>query len=382
MLPLRTPMHCSEGNDRPSGNVATLGSMPPAAPCAKADRLRVARIEELDFLATDWQRLGALSGNIFATWEWTSLWWQVFGQRGETRVAAWFDENGSAVGILPLYARRTAGMTVLRFMGHGPSDIVGPVVPTHDQARVVSEIPRGLDCLGRWNLFLAGPLEGSLAWSTLPGAIPRGTQPAYVIRPHGRTWAQYLKTRSPRLQKHLRRYHRRLDTMGSVTFRVSTPSTVRHDFDTFYRLHELRWRGLSEAFSGARHEFHREFAFAASARGWLRLVTLEVDGEAVAAWYGFRFGGADWFYQAGRNPAWDDYNIGLVLLTETIKYAFDDNMTQYRFLRGADSYKARLADTATRLEAIAFTKGSLGRLPLNLIDRYRRLRPSVRREAE
>ena len=63
----------------------------------------------------------------------------------------------------------------------------------------------------------------------------------------------------------------------------------------------------------------------------------------MAAWYGFRFGGADWYYQLGRDPEWDKESIGLVLLAHTIRAPSTTACRTYRLLRGGESYKARFA---------------------------------------
>ena len=80
-------------------------------------------------------------------------------------------------------------------------------------------------------------------------------------------------------------------------------------------------------------------------RGWLRLWVAEVDGSprrglvrACAS------PGCEWYYQSGRDPAWDEHSVGFVLLAHTIRSAFEDGMREYRFLRGGEEYKGRFAD--------------------------------------
>ena len=41
---------------------------------------------------------------------------------------------------------------------------------------------------------------------------------------------------------------------------------------------------------------------------------MQADGRAAAAWYGWRLGEADWYYQAGRAPELDDAHVGFVLV--------------------------------------------------------------------
>ena len=72
----------------------------------------------------------------------------------------------------------------------------------------------------------------------------------------------------------------------------------------------------------------------------------------MAAWYGLRFGGADWYYQLGRDPAFDRESVGFVLLAHTIREAVADGMGEYRFGRGGESYKYRFATDDPGLETI------------------------------
>jgi CelD/BcsL family acetyltransferase involved in cellulose biosynthesis len=88
---------------------------------------------------------------------------------------------------------------------------------------------------------------------------------------------------------------------------------------------------------------------------------LEADGAPRAVWYGFRFGQMDWYYQSGRDPEWERQSVGFVLLTHTIRQAFDDGMLEYRLLRGGEEYKSRFASADPGLETLALPRGLIGR---------------------
>jgi hypothetical protein len=51
--------------------------------------------------------------------------------------------------------------------------------------------------------------------------------------------------------------------------------------------------------------------------------------EQVAAWYGWRFAGAEWYFQAGRDPRWDAYPLGVVTLVHTVREACRDGKSAY-----------------------------------------------------
>jgi CelD/BcsL family acetyltransferase involved in cellulose biosynthesis len=74
----------------------------------------------------EWRELGEASGNLFATWEWAETWWRHFGH-GEPLVALERADDGRPVALVPLELRRRGPLRVARFVGHGPSDEMGPV---------------------------------------------------------------------------------------------------------------------------------------------------------------------------------------------------------------------------------------------------------------
>src|SRR5207244_3847263 len=152
----------------------------------------------------------------------------------------------------------------------------------------------------------------------------------------GRRFDEYRAGRSRNFREQVRRRERKLSRDHDLRFRLTdNPQRLEEDLSSLIRLHEARWRGEGAgAFAGPFEAFHRDFAARALERGWLRLWTMEVDGSPAAAWYGVRFGGAESYYQGGRDPALDDLSPGFVLLAHTIRAAFDDGVREYRFLLG------------------------------------------------
>ena len=148
---------------------------------------------------------------------------------------------------------------------------------------------------------------------------------------------------------------------------TSDPAQLPRDLDHLFSLHEARWRGASRAFTSDRRTFHRDFATIALDRGWLRLWLAEVEGEVVAAWYGFRFGGADSFYQSGRDPVRAALHVGFVLLTHTIREAVNDGQSEYRFLRGAEPYKGRFASRDAPVSTSIIAAGPVSEIAVSSV---------------
>jgi peptidoglycan/xylan/chitin deacetylase (PgdA/CDA1 family)/CelD/BcsL family acetyltransferase involved in cellulose biosynthesis len=309
----------------------------------------------LDELASEWTALAAGGGNPFGTHEWASCWWRHHGGDREPLVVAGRAADGRLVTVLPLYLWATRPLRILRFIGHGAGDQLGPVHAPGDREAAAALARQALAELG-WDVFVGEQLPARALWSDLLGArvIRREGSPVLAAPDGG--WPAYLAGRSANFRQQLGRKERNLARRHQVGLRlVEDPGRLPAAMDTLFALHRLRW-GENSGFL-PREAFHRGFAAVALERGWLRLWLLELDGRPAAAWYGLRFGGVEHYYQSGRDPAFDNLSAALVLLAHTIRSAFEDGVTEYRFGRGQDPYKYRFTDQDPGLETIASTRG-------------------------
>jgi CelD/BcsL family acetyltransferase involved in cellulose biosynthesis len=345
------------------------------------DELRLEPLTRLDEAAADWDRLAEQSGNVFSTREWATVWWDHFGDGGELLLAACRSKGGRIVAILPLYRHRSRVLRLARFLGHGAGDQLGPVCSPVDAPAVAGALKRALSTRPwRSHLLLGERLPADQAWSALTGGRVLLREESPVLRIGGRGWEELLTQSSSNLRQQVRRRERKLLRERKLTYRLARdPGALQDDLDILVALHRARWgpRG-STALSGRRESFHREFAPLALERGWLRLWFAEVDGTAVAAWYGFHFAGAEAFYQSGRDPAWDREAVGFVLLAQTIRAAIEDGAREYRFLRGPEPYKHRFADSDPGLETTLVAHGRPARASAAAVSSISR-RPAGRR---
>lgn len=259
--------------------------------------------------------------------------------------------------MLPLYTVHRMGVRLTRFLGHGVADQLGPVCD-------VSRMPAVL-------AMLNAPRSGSLVvmeripvtsgWEGV-GEVVLDTEPTPVIALAAEgDWDSYLAARSANFREQVRRRARRVASAG-VRFRLmSQPAQLDEALDALIALHAGRWGRRSQAFAGAREQFHREFAATAFERGWLRLWLAEAGGSAVAAWLGFRFDGVEYFYQSGRDQTWDRERVGAALLDHTIREAFADGMREYRLLRGDEPYKQRYASETRNVATVVRARTPLAR---------------------
>jgi peptidoglycan/xylan/chitin deacetylase (PgdA/CDA1 family)/CelD/BcsL family acetyltransferase involved in cellulose biosynthesis len=340
---------------RPPGTARSRPSADgqPTPAGGSAGRVEPVGLEEL---AWEWTALAARSGNVFATHEWASCWWRHHGGDRRPLVMACRSADGRLLAVLPLYLWRAQPLRILRFIGHGAGDQLGPVHAPEDRGAVEPLVRQALDSV-RWDLFVGEQLPARALWSGAleAGVIRREGSPVLAAPAGG--WPEYLAGRSANFRQQLGRKERNLARRHRVELRLVTePERLPEALDRLFELHALRWGGAGSAFL-PRAGFHRDFAAAALERGWLRLWLLELDGRPAAAWHGFRFGGVEHYYQSGRDPAFDHLSAAFVLLAHTIRAAFDDGVAEYRFGRGQDPYKYRFTDADPGLETIAATRG-------------------------
>lgn len=330
---------------------------------AATDAVTVERAERFDDLRGDWIRLADSADHPFATWEWNAGWWQRFGAGLDLHALACRREGGGVVAIVPLCVGGTGPLRVARFLGDG--DLRGPVCAAADRPVAAAGMREAVASgSGSYRLLLAQRLPGEQGWSALLGGRRVATHVDPVLPLAGLSWEEFLASRSRNFRQQVRRRERKLVEEHGLAFRLSDdPDRLSTDLDALFRLHAMRWgAGTSGVFDGERGDFQREFAAAAQRRGWLRLWIAEIGGEPVAAWYGWRFAGSEWYYQAGRDPRFDDLSLGFVLLAHTVREACADGVDAYRFLDGAEPFKWRFATRDLRAESVALGRGAVGHL--------------------
>ena len=314
-----------------------------------SDALAIERIAGLDDASADWQALAGPTGNPFGTWEWADAWWRAFGAGRSLELHRVRAADGRVAAILPLYAVRVGPLRILRFVGHGPADQLGPVCAPADRALAASALRE----VAAGRVLLAERMAGEDGLAPLLGGHPVRHEASPLVPLDAPTWDDWLAARSSNLRQQARRRERKLARDHGLRFRLTEdPSALGADLEILFALHEARWQGASSAFAGPLRAFHQDFAASAFERGWVRLWIAVVAGAPAAAWYGLRFGEREWYYQAGRDPSWDREAVGFALLVHTMRDALESGSRDYRFGLGDEPYKARFATADPGLDTV------------------------------
>ena len=143
---------------------------------------------------------------------------------------------------------------VVRFLGHGPGDELGPVYARgrHEPAATALRAMLGeLD----WDVFLGEQLPGDEGWSQLVGGRTwrREASPTLHLP---RSWEEYVAGRSANFRQQLRRREEALAREGDVAMRLAGEATLDGDLDALFALHRARWGSERTDFHDT--PFHRE----------------------------------------------------------------------------------------------------------------------------
>ncbi|TAJ99752.1 MAG: GNAT family N-acetyltransferase, partial [Candidatus Manganitrophaceae bacterium] len=307
----------------------------------------------------DWERLFARSSaqNPFLTWEWMAAWWRHLGA-GRKLHLLFVRRDGELIGIAPLYLRkiRQGGVSfyALSFLGDegvgsDHLDLLSRSGCEDDVAEAIAqtwrEERRGWDFIALRHLAEDSPHAARLLRLSEQGWRVR--RQAGEVCPYlglAPTWEAFLDRLSASMRYTVRRKIRTLEKEHRVEFTaIAELNEGRSGMERLIALHQKRWgdRGGSEAFiDEVKLPFHRETAEAFFQKGMARLFFLKVDGETVAALYGFLLGRRFFYYQAGFDPAWKGKSVGMVLMAKCIENAVAQGWSEFDFLRGPEAYKS------------------------------------------
>jgi CelD/BcsL family acetyltransferase involved in cellulose biosynthesis len=262
----------------------------------------------------------------------------------------------------------TAGRPrVCRLAGANLGDHFHPLAREGDEVEVAAVAGEALrDAPAAWSVIALDKAELERPWLEALTAATGARTHSFVRAPaqlplidlaQHSDWDAYLGSRSSNLRQQVRRFERRLSKDHEVSLRrTQTPTELKADLETLFDLHDRRWEGQTSLSSGTARSFHSDFAAAALECGWLRLWLLEVDGEAIAAWYGWRLGGRYAYYNGGFDPESSALRPGLILLAGVIRSALEEGADEFDFLLGDESYKFRFAERSRTVHNVTVAR--------------------------
>jgi CelD/BcsL family acetyltransferase involved in cellulose biosynthesis len=321
-------------------------------------------------IASVWRHLEARAQpNPFVTFDWMDAWWRAFGDGHEPYVILVEDDEGTTVGIAPLFrslerARTGGTVATLRFIGDPGSDRLGFVSDRGQEREVAAAVATFLRQQTRdWHVLQFGNLDAdSVDLRTLEKGFAHGH---LVIREPGLVspyltirgdWETFLQGRSANFRAEVRRNRKRLEHKLDAQIRSCSGQTeVRRALEFLFRHSIERFEGgQGSSFANPRfREFHLDVASRLYATGRLSCYVLEIEGAIAAAHYDFVLGNVMWYYNASFDQRWSSFKPGSVLLARVIENAFERGYQEFDFLLGDHPYKRRWTEEARQNARLA-----------------------------
>ena len=281
---------------------------------------------------------------------WLVAWWRHFGDDSELAVQVAY-RGDRLVGALPLCIQRRHGLDVLTFLGAEQVPVADLLLANGEKAGVATELAERAAATKHDYADLHGlPGSSRLLKALGPSRlqlIVRAEAP--VLELDGTDWETYYATRLSSKQRALhRRRIRQLTKLGTLETTVArSRDELEPALEEAFTLHSLRWEGRPDRCdfgTETGRQFHREATAAIAELEVPRIVTLRLDGRAIAFAYYFALEGAMHCYRLAFDPELQRLSPGLVNRYDTLEYAFAEGATRIEFLGGLERYKVELTD--------------------------------------
>jgi CelD/BcsL family acetyltransferase involved in cellulose biosynthesis len=341
-------------------------SIDPAAAPTATERLS---FEEFCGLEREWDDLVGRTRRpcIFSSHDWVRLWWRHFGEDREFLALLVRGRGGELLAAVPLTIRSLRvphRLRVVEIAGTGPVPTRGMGLADRADLLVRADAPQALDALiaGVCRLLehcdvlhVKGLEADSPACAGLIEHAPRPRAARVLDRSQSpylaltSSWEGYLRGRSQKFRKNLKRSRRLLEDGGPIRIsRLATGDDPGPWIAQVTAINERSWsasRGTNLFLHPRLRSFLTEIVSHMARRGWIELHVLHVGDRSVAYELCFDFGGCVLAYNASYDQELARASPGMLVTASIIESSCARGRTEYDMLRGDESYKLRWSET-------------------------------------
>lgn len=338
---------------------------------------------------------------FFLSWKWLSGWIaQIAGPWFVLAVRAHHDDSAPYVAFLPLRIQTKVENgrihNELNMAGNFAADYTGLLCLPNAESRAIPTLARSIRRMNWARLNLENIHMSDARLSLLLAHFSKSDfeidEVDRVSKVDGidnnvcpfaalpADWDTYLQTLTANARQKIRRLLRTLDTAQEFHVTHATHETIDRDLGTLLRFWEVKWTPRKGEFARSIAESNRMMLTRSFRDGFLFLPTLWKGDRPLASLatlvdHGKR---VFLFYMTGRDQTFEGLPTGLLLHAYSIRHAIENQMVEYDFLRGNETYKHSFSTDERRIRCVTVRTRS----GLNLgsvIDR--RTIPDVLREA-
>lgn len=314
---------------------------------------RVAGPDVIASTAEEWDDLARRPGtSAFQTRAWVEAWARVLEPKARlVLLTAREQPTRRLVGLLGLAELRRTMHSRLPFpvrylglagSGKGAADHLGPLAESDIVgALLLEELHR---FAGRRPILLESltPRWAPVARAAVAGQVVRRTECPSASRPDGGSFSDRW---SVKMRKNVRRRSRQLEEAGVTAEWTPAGPRFAAALEELRILHSRRWqaKGAPGLFDPERASFLCAHAgnCVEPDRPWVLLLR-RPSGEPVAGLLGFRHGDCLSVYKTGWDPEFARFSPGIALGAEAMRWAEEQGLTVFDYLRGPRSHKKDL----------------------------------------
>lgn len=317
--------------------------------------------EEMDLLAGPWNALldESASHVPFLRHEYVRAWWETLGggEWKDAHLAVVIASDGNRVeGIAPLFysLNREAQPALLLIGSIEVSDYLDVIARPQDLPAFTSGLFDFLDSpqvrerypwqvLDFWNFLEDSPTLACLR----DAARRRGWEfqleqlqhCPYITLPGD--WEQYLAGIDKKQRHEIRRKMRRAEETGNIAVHVvRDENEVESATETFLEL--MAEDSDKMGFLNPLMRAHMQKVIKCAFQGdCLHLAFLEINGQKAAVYFSFLYLNRLWVYNSGVKREFMEFSPGWVLLGNILRWANENGVTEFDFMRGDEEYKYR-----------------------------------------
>lgn len=318
----------------------------------------------------------SLDNDVFSTWEWLWCWWKHFGNGRKLRILM-VKEKNQIIAIAPFmlsnYSFLHFGkLAKIEFMS-SPHGDYNNFILTKREVECVTLLLNALTKFSDWNMLDLKDIREESASAKTLSSIASSKNENLKLNLKIKTLCPYIrlppsiKAYKERLSRNMRRNlskrMRKLSKIYKVEFISQREfSSVSKAMETFFRLHQKRWKakGKSGAFASEDfRKFHLDLAEKFDEKGWLGLSFLVLDGEPVAAAYSFDYNSKKYGYLTGFDPDFKQFGVGNLLKMHIIEECIRKSYREYDLTRDFEPYKANWATNIRKNYMASLVRDSL-----------------------
>lgn len=299
------------------------------------------KIEELSQFEKGWDRLANDVKTPLLSYDWIVSAVKAFHKRDRLNIGILTNDHSEIVGIIPLVEKNTALVKELRPVGIDKLGEPGGVLFKNNMAleMVVEWATAKLIPLFLENIPLnQAKLLNSRSISIRKNGIHYWKPSNYscYLKISG-GWNAYWASLPSKRRNDIRRARRRAESFGKPIYTFINPFTeqLAELLERAYRIENRNWKSQNHSSLETNprlKDFFSELAFRMQAKGYLRLGFLTIDGLDAAMLIGLEYGNSFWLLKIGYDQRFRKCSPGILLITESIRYAFQRQLRIYEFL--------------------------------------------------